>query len=424
MLSIKSHLILVLLLLPTKGMTETLEEAWNIAIDKNHQIKAAQADTSASEQQLYSVQGQRLPELNVGSGYTQYSETPAAKANFGGQSAQFNTSQAGSVKAQAIASVPIFTSGRISHSINAAESALQAAQHNESSSVLTIKMQVAEAYVAVLRLASALQVAHNHVDSLTSHHKDVRNLFELGVVAKNDLLTAQVEQANAQQLVLQASNQLDIAKAHYNQLLDRNLDYAVQLTDQFPEQPNGTLADLTSGSLSERPELMVLSQQIEALGQQAQSVKAGTMPQVSINGGYQYQENRYQVFQGLWVVNVGMQWKLFDGSLRHSSDVLNRQAMAIKEQRDDLTSAITLQVRQAWLSIQEAQQRIEVNQQAIAQADENMKMTTDRYKQGLSTNTDVLKAEDLRSKTHDNFNNASYDVALAKLQLRRAVGVL
>jgi hypothetical protein len=45
------------------------------------------------------------------------------------------------VKAQAIASVPIFTSGRISHSINAAEASLQAAQHNEVSSVLNIKMQ-------------------------------------------------------------------------------------------------------------------------------------------------------------------------------------------------------------------------------------------------------------------------------------------
>lgn len=143
-----------------------------------------------------------------------------------------------------------------------------------------------------------------------------------------------------------------------------------------------------------------------------------------MNGGYQYQENRYQVSQGLWMVNVGMQWKLFDGSTRHSSDAINRQAISLKEQRDDLGSIISLQVRQAWLDIQEAKKRIEVTQQAIAQADENLKVTTDRYQQGLSTNTEVLKAEDLRTKTHDNFNNASYDAALASLRLRRAVGIL
>ena len=81
-------------------------------------------------------------------------------------------------------------------------------------------------------------------------------------------------------------------------------------------------------------------------------------------------------------------------------------------------------MRQAWLDIQEARQRIDVAQQAIAQADENMKVTTDRYQQGLSINTEVLKAEDLRTRAHDNLNNAGYDAALANLHLRRAVGNL
>jgi outer membrane protein len=53
-----------------------------------------------------------------------------------------------------------------------------------------------------------------------------------------------------------------------------------------------------------------------------------------------------------------------------------------------------------------------------------MKVTTDRYQQGLSTSTDVLKAEDLRTSAHDNFNDANVDSALATLRLRRALGVL
>lgn len=418
-------LLSVLMVFQTKNaVAETLEEAWRIALENNHQIKAAVADTSASAQQLQAAEGQRLPELNVGSGYTQFSETPAAKANFGGQSGQFNTSQAGSVKAQAIASIPLFTSGRISHSINAAEAALQAAQHNEISSELTVKMQVGEAYVAVLRIEGALQVAQSHIESLTAHQKDVQNLFDKGVVAKNDLLAANVELANAQQLVLKTSNQLDSAQAHYNQLLDRQLTEAVKLKPLFPPLLPGTLPELSNTALTQRPELIVLAQQIEALEQQAQSVKAGSLPQVAINGGYQYQENRYQAFQGLWMVNVGVQWKVFDGSTGHSSDAISRQALALKEQREELTSMISLQVRQAWLDSQEAQQRIAVTKQAIAQADENMKVTTDRYQQGFATNTEVLQAEDLRTKTYDNFNNASYDAALAGLHLRRAVGVL
>lgn len=403
---------------------ETLEDAWDSAINNNHRIKSAKADTSASEQQLQSAQGQRLPDLNVSSGYTQFSETPAAKTQIAGQSAQFSTTQAGSVKAQAIASVPIFTSGRISHNINAAEASLQAVQSNETTSILNIKMQVAEAYITVLRMESAVQVTQSHVDTLALHIKDVNNLFELGMVARNDVLAANVEWVNAQQLVVQSNNQLDIARAHYNQLLDRNLGDAVKLTHQFPDTPQGTLNELSSNAIKQRPELVALAQQIEALGQQAQSVKAGLLPQVAVNGGYQYQENRYQAFQGLWMANVGMEWKLFDGSSGHRSDALTRQAISLKEQRDDLSGMIGLQVRQAWLDIQETQKRIAVTKQAIAQADENLKVTADRYQQGLSTNTEVLKAEDLRTITHDNFNNANYDAALAILHLRRAVGIL
>jgi outer membrane protein len=285
-------------------------------------------------------------------------------------------------------------------------------------------MQVAEAYIAVLRAESTLQLMQSHVDSLKAHVEDVNNLFEQGMVARNDVLAANVELVNAQQQVVQADNRLDIAKASYNRLLDRNLADEVKLVKQFPEMPKEDLKELSNNASRQRSELAVLTQQIEALEQQAQSVKAGVLPQVAINGGYQYQENRYQAAESMWLVNAGVKWKLFDGSTRHQSDAISRQAISLKEQRNDLTSMIGLEVRQAWLDCQETQKRIVVTSQAIEQADENLKVTTDSYQQGLSTNTDVLKAEDLRTTSHDNFNNANYDAALAILRLRRAIGVL
>ena len=53
---------------------ETLEEARQIAVANNYQIKAAQANTQASEQQIQATQGQELPTLTISGGYTQYSE--------------------------------------------------------------------------------------------------------------------------------------------------------------------------------------------------------------------------------------------------------------------------------------------------------------------------------------------------------------
>lgn len=410
------------LCLATTTQAETLEDSWTAALNANHQIKAAQANTDVSKEQLQAAQGQNLPELNVGTSYTQYNETPSAKTTISGQSAQFAMQQDGSVRAQAMASLPIYTSGKITHNINAAQAAHDATQANEQVSVLDLKMQVADRYIAVLRLEDAVEVAKSHIQSLESHAKDVKNLFEQGIVAKNDLLAADVELLNAKQLLLQAANVYDNAKARYNQLLTRQLNAKVELSKKFPELPKTTLENLNQNALGQRPEIAVLNQQIQSLHEQMQAMKANLMPQVALNGGYQYQQNRYQAYEGLWQANVGVDWKLFDGSTGHKGEALEKQALALQEQREELSGQILLQVRSAWLDTQETQQRLDVAKQTIVQADENLKVTNDRYQQGLATHTDVIQAEDLRTKTHNNLNNANYDFALANLKLQRAIG--
>ncbi len=412
------------LLFTINAHAETLDDAWATALNTNHQIKAAQANTDVSQEQLQAAEGQNLPDLNVGSSYTQYNETPSAKTSIGGKSAQFAMQQMGNVKAQAMATLPIYTSGKITHNINAAQANLDATQANEKVAALNLKMQVADSYVAVLRLDDAVQVAQSHIQSLESHAKDVKNLFGQGVVAKNDVLAADVELLNAKQLLLQAANVYDNAKARYNQLLTRQLTAKVELAKNFPEPSKATLENLNQSALNQRPELLVLNEQIEALHEQMQAMKANLMPQVALNGGYQYQQNRYQAYEGLWQANVGVDWKLYDGSTNHKGEALEKQALTLKEQHEELSGQILLEVRQIWLDTQEAQQRLQVAKQAIMQANENLKVSTDRYQQGLATHTEVIQAEDLRTKTHNNLNNATYDVALATLRLKRANGDL
>jgi len=421
----KNILLLMAVMLSRQGLAgETLEQAFAEALNQNQHIVAAKADSQAAEQQLFAAQGQRMPQFNVRSGYTQLSETPSAQTSVGGQQAVFATTQSGSANAQAIVSVPVFTSGRISRSIEAAEANRMASEHNESTTALNVKLQVANAFIVIFRTEKALQVAQSHVETLKAHAKDVNNFYQEGMVARNDLLAAQVELSNAEQRVLQQENQLNIAKANFNQLLNRDLATEVSLVEEFPEAMTGTLAELNEQAFSQRPEIITLSEQIHALEAQASSEKANLWPQVNVNGGYQYQQNRYQAFEGMWVANATVDWKIYDGSTAHRSNAFSHQASALTSQRNDLMGAITLQVRQAWLDTQETRKRVNVAEQAIAQADENLKVSTERYQQGLAAHTEVLDAEDLRIRTYDNFNNARYDAVMATLNLRRALGVL
>jgi outer membrane protein TolC len=74
--------------------------------------------------------------------------------------------------------------------------------------------------------------------------------------------------------------------------------------------------------------------------------------------------------------------------------------------------------------VQETRKRLLVTQSAIAQAAENLFVARDRYANGLSTHTEVLDAETLRTSSESNHANAQFDAALAGLRLKRAMGDL
>ena len=245
------------------------------------------------------------------------------------------------------------------------------------------------------------------------------------MVAKNDLLAAQVALADARQQAIRSRNTLDIAHASYNRLLHRPLDQAVMIDDVAAETSQPDIANLTSGALSKRPELAALSAQVKSLRMQAESVRSSTSPQLALMGSYNYQQNKYQVYENIWSAALGLKWDIFDGGvIRNNANAIMQKAESLNDVRSDTASIITLQVRQAWLDVRETQTRIAVTREATQQAEENLRVVKDRYREGVGTNTEVLDAETLRTKSYNNYYNAVYDAVMANIRLQYATGEL
>ncbi len=412
-------------LLAGTASAESLQQAWDAALAANRGLKASRENTAASAELLEAARSARLPNVAIEAGCTALDNTPAFKADLLGQSLQMPMAQRNSTAYKAMATLPLYTGGRTERGIDAAASMLEAAKLGESGDEQSLKLRTADAYVNVLRAGRMLKVAESHVQSLAAHVRDVENLHEQGMVAKSDLLSVRVALADARQKALQASNATDLIRAAFNRLLGRPLEQAVTLDELAPENCSLPLATLTERALAQRTELAALSRQVEAMRHQAAAVRGENRPQVALSGGYGYQENRYQVQEGQWMVTLGAKWNLFDGGVvTHRAGAVERQAAALTEQREDLASVVALQVRQAWLDVEETRKRLQVTQSAIAQAEENLHVVRDRYANGLSTNTEVLDAETLRATSEANHAAALYDAALAGLRLKRATGEL
>lgn len=409
----------------TAQAAETLEEAWNEALTVNHNLNSVRQATAGSQQQLKAAQSAYLPNVELEAGYRVLDNDPALKATLGGGAAEIPMADKESLSYKVMATLPLYTSGLISSNIDAASSALRASQANEQSKVFNLKLKISEAFIGVLRAKQGLKVATSHVSSLKLHVSDARSMYDQGKVARNDLLAAQVGLANARQKKSKAQNMLDLAHSNYNYLLGRPLSQEVSLSNIHTDVLTESLKVMTSRALSQRRELLALTNNVQALQHKASGIRAASGPQIGLTGGYNYQQNQHQVFEEQWIVAVGVKWKLFDGGMiNHQASAIEHKATSMEEKFKDLIFAISLQVRKSWLDVKESRNRVEVTKAAIIQSNENYKVTRNRYERGLSRSADVLDAETLRTQSQSNLANAQYDLLQASFRLKHAMAEL
>jgi outer membrane protein TolC len=408
---------------------ETLAEAWALADAQDNALAAVRSQAEAADLDASAARGQRWPSLAVGGAYTRLDDSAAFDFGFTGLPIVAPELFGGDDfwMGAATVTVPLFTGGRISSSIAAAEARGRGAGAQVEGAEEDVKLAVADAYVNVLRSRKALEVADSNVTTLVSLVGDIGAMFERELVPKNDLLAVQVALADARQGRLRAANASELALASYNRRVGEPLTRAADLDETLPV-PADLPSDpdqLVKAAVERRSELRVLDEQATAYGQLAKTERSRVLPQLSLTGAYNYLENAFLDDEDFASVGVGVQWAVFDGGqARKRAAALERSRRATEQQRADVESLIALQVRQSWLDVDETRQRVQVTAGAVEQAEENLRIARERYGAGLGTQTQLLEAESLRVQALRNRDNAVLDAGLAKLRLARAVGAL
>ena len=307
---------------------------------------------------------------------------------------------------------------------------VKANQEDAFKTVQDIKLQVAEAYVSVLRALRLLEVVQSNVSSLTAHEMDATRMFQEGLVSKNDVLAVSVALVDARQTALQIENKVNMAKATYNRLLGRPLSDDFSLDDLNPAfltdiDSHQSYDALVCSAMESRSEIKGLANLANAYNASAKSIKATALHQILANGSFYHYDQMILADNNIWEAGLLLRWDIFDGGvIQHKAKAEERKQLAVENQKKETESLIELQVRQAWLDALETAKRIGVSEQALNQAEENLKVTKNRHAQELGNNTDVLDAETLRIKSRTNYTHAVYDAILADIRLRRAVGNL
>ena len=253
-------------------------------------------------------------------------------------------------------------------------------------------------------------------------------MVESESVPRSDVLAARLALANAEQTRLRAANAVEIAQAAYNRRLGQPLERSPELDEHLPADAaldGEPVEALVVRALGSRSELKGLAAQADALASQSRAEIARVRPQLGVTAGYMHFDNQILDRQDFSSVGIGFTWNLFDGGqARNRADALNSASRAQHSRLEDFRSQVALEVRANWLGAREAKARLKVSREAVAQAEENLRMSRELYGVGLATNTQVLDAVALQVEANNNRDNAVLDESLSRLRLARAVGGL
>lgn len=120
-----------------------------------------------------------------------------------------------------------------------------------------------------------------------------------------------------------------------------------------------------------------------------------------------------------------MNFNIFDGGANRARLAAARYRQAqVQAQAVQLTAEVKLQVREAYLNLTTAQQRLQVSRQAQLEAEESLRIVQNRYDAGLATITDLLQVETARTSAQKNYLNALFDYRLSYAALELATGEL
>lgn len=403
--------------------TLTLRQCVDTVLHKNPRILAAQANREESQAELAAVRKDLFPALRLDYLYKRQpsdsrAETFPALENYYNYALTLEQ--------------PLFRGGALVTNVKINELGLQrsGATHDKTSNDLVLSTHTA--YFTLLKNQKLEQEAAQAVSRLEKHLKDAKNFYQAGLIPKNDLLTSELELAQGRQDLLRARHGTKLAAAALNILLQQPVARELQVADEFTYTPReAPWENLVEQALATRPELWQTELDVNRAEQEITLAQADYFPAITLSATYEKQGDKPWIdsypygASEIKSAQVVASWKLWAwGQSRDRVTAAQRRLTATREEAASTRDAVSLQLREAYLRVEETAEHIGVTGKAIEQAEENYRINESRYQAQLASSTEVLDAQTLLIKAKTNYYNALYDHNIAIAGLEWATGVL
>lgn len=324
------------------------------------------------------------------------------------------------------ASIPVYSGGKIDGSIEVAKQEHEAYKYNLQSTLQSTKLTATSDYYSVLEAANNVDVLKASVARLKEHLKNTKIQYDVGVVAKTDVLRSEVELADAQQSLISAENIYAVAVSTLNNLIGLDLNTELNLMGGLTYlKDNRTLDESLDYAMKNQPAIHQAEASVKASKAAITVKNAAYMPQVSASFSDNWSKDEWPAdADEKWTAKVTASWNIFDSGVTAAGIRGARAARAkaihtLKQTKD----SVGIAVKTAYLNIRGAERRIPTTKIALEQAKEDYRIAQVSYNAGVATNTDVMDAQVSLTSANTNYIAALYDYNVSLASLDSAMGI-
>lgn len=407
-----------------------LEETIQRALLTNPSVKIAEYNRKAAKADYSAAKSARgisisLNHNSTRGGYADNQEDILSGASLG---KRIGNNHSNSITA----SLPIFTGGELQGQIGQAKANYRSMLSAEEQAYNEMKETATTGYFNMLNATNMKALRQESVDRLQAHLDNVIAQYNVGIVARADVLRSEVELANAKQNYITASNQYDVAEATLNNIIGTPLGTTLLLKDRLQYEPyENDMAYCLAYSEQHRPELKQAEYGVDAAEAALVVARSGHMPKINAvagnywggsdsdgNSNWPGDDNEH------WSVGITASMNIFDSGVTWSKIHAAQENLAkAKESQRQIKDNVELEVRTDYLNLREAEKRITTTQVAVASAEEDYHIAVVRYQAGVGTNIDVMDAQEALTQAKTNYYQALYNYNTSKAALNTSMGV-
>jgi outer membrane protein TolC len=411
----------------------TIDQCVAIALEQNLGIKQADENVAIAKARIGVSRAAFLPMLSMSYGYTRLDDEPTMLMPDMGP--MFPASIiVGTTDNYALAfdaRQPIFAGGSIYYTYKASKTGQDVASYDKAAQMNDVVEQAKAAYYNVLKARRIRDASKSYVDMLEAHMKTAQAFYDVKMAPLNDLLRAEVELASGQRALLTAENSLKMAESQFNIVLRRAINEKVDLKDdmlamRYSESLDSSIAI----AIKERPEVRSARSRKMQSESLLKAAKGDYLPSINAAGHLERDGNAWDVNgskykdASSWYLTAAASWNFWEwgrtkSRVDESKARLSQSDMAVSQIED----RVSLEAKKAWLDLEDSSKQVEVAFSAIRRAEENYRVSAERYRERLGTGTEVLDAEALLTRARSDYASALGDNAIALARLERAMGI-